>query len=211
MPSVLLQLCTYLGERLDNPTGISYIDSTKIAVCGNKRISRHRVFADSGKIGKSSMGWFFGFKLHLLINERGGLLAVKVTAGNVGDRVPVPAMTSGIMGELFGDKGYISKALFSKLLERGLQLVTSIKKNMKSKLMPMIDKILLRKRSIIETVNDQLKNISQIEHTRHRSLFNFMGNLVCGLIAYTFQDKKPSIQGVEALRQQADQEKLLIA
>lgn len=194
MPSVLLPLCAYLNNRMDDPTGIAYIDSTKLEVCGKKRMSRNKVFSGLGKIGKSSMGWFFGFKLHLIINERGGLVATKVTAGNVDDRTPVAKMTEGIEEKLFGDKGYISKNLFDELLQRGLQLVTSIKKNMKTKFMPMMDKILLRKRSIIETVNDQLKNISQIEHTRHRSVFNFMSNVVCGLIAYTFQEKKPSIQ-----------------
>jgi len=194
MPTVLLPLCAYLNNRMDDPTGIAYIDSTKLEVCGKKRMSRNKVFSGLGKIGKSSMGWFFGFKLHLIINERGGLLATRITAGNVDDRAPVAKMTEGLEGKLFCDKGYISKNLFDELIQRGLQLVTSIKKNMKSKFMPMMDKILLRKRSIIETVNDQLKNISQIEHTRHRSIFNFMSNVVCGLIAYTFQEKKPSIQ-----------------
>lgn len=196
MPSVLLPLCAYLNNRMDDPTGIAYIDSTKLEVCGKKRMSRNKVFSGLGKIGKSSMGWFFGFKLHLIINEQGGLIATKVTAGNVDDRTPVAEMTEGLEGKLFGDKGYISKNLFDELLQRGLQLVTSIKKNMKSKFMPMMDKILLRKRSVIETVNDQLKNISQIEHTRHRSILNFMSNIVCGLVAYTFQEKKPSITGV---------------
>ena len=129
----------------------------------------------------------------MIINEKGGLLAVKVTAGNVDDRTYVSEMSSEIFGKIFGDKGYISKKLFEELFERGLQLITTVKKNMKNKLMPMIDKVLLRKRSIIETVNDQLKNISQIEHTRHRSVMNFMVNLLCGLLAYTFQEKKPCI------------------
>jgi len=185
-PTVLLPLWAYLKSRLDTPTGISYVDSRKVAVCGTKRISRNRVFSDTAKLGKSSMGWFFGFKLHLIINEKGGLLAVKITTGNEDDRSPVRAMTEGIRGQLFGDKGYLSHQLFEDLLQRGLQLITTIKKNMKNRLMPLVDKILLRKRSIIETVNGQLKNISPIEPTRHRSPFNFMVNIVCGLIAYNF-------------------------
>jgi hypothetical protein len=197
MPSVLTALSAYLLSRMDKPSGIAYIDSTKIEVCGKKRISRNKVFSGLGEIGKSSMGWFFGFKLHLITNEQGGLLAVKVTPGNVDDRVPVDKMTEKLQGKLFGDKGYLSQKLFEVLFQRGLQLVTTVKRNMKNKLMPMVDKILLRKRSIIETINDQLKNISQIEHTRHRSVINFMINLLCGLIAYTFQSKKPSIQGVK--------------
>lgn len=202
IPTVLLPLCSYLTSRLDEPTGISYIDSTKIAVCGNKRISRNKVFYNLGKIGKTTMGWFFGFKLHLITNENGGLIAVKITTGNVDDRAPVLKRADKIKGKLFGDKGYISKKLFEKLFSKGLQLITTVKKNMKNKLLPFVDKLLLRKRSIIETINDQLKNISQIEHTRYRSVSNFMVNLLCGLISYTFQEKKPTIKGIEKLRQE---------
>lgn len=140
------------------------------------------------------MGWFYGFKLHLVINEQGELLAVQLTPGNVDDRAPVSKLTKGILGKLFGDKGYISSKLFAELWNRGLQLVTHIRRNMHNKLMPLMDKILLRKRSLIETVNDQLKNIAQIEHTRHRSVTNFLVNLVSGLISYTFQPKKPSLR-----------------
>ncbi len=102
-------------------------------------------------------------------------------------------MTKSLWGKLFGDRGYISQQLFELLFKKGIQLVTKLKKNMRNRLMSLMDKILLRKRSIIETVNDQLKNISQIEHSRHRSIPNFMVNLVAGLIAYTYQDKKPSL------------------
>ena len=109
------------------------------------------------------------------------------------DREPVPEMTRGLWGKLFGDKGYISQKRFDLLFDQNLQLITKIKKNMKNKFMPLMDKLLLRKRAIIETVNDQLKNISQIEHTRHRSMAGFMLNLLGGLIAYTYRDKKPSL------------------
>lgn len=211
-PTVLRALCAYLHSRLDAPTGIAYIDSTKIAVCGNKRISRNKVFSDTGKIGKTTIGWFFGFKLHLIINEQGGLLAVNVTPGNRDDRSPVLKMCTGITGKLFGDKGYISEKLFQELMKNKLQLITTLKNNMKNKCITIIDKILLRKRSIIETINDQLKNISQIEHTRHRSVFNFMVNLICGLLAYTFQEKKPKIRGVEILRDStSNQEFMMLA
>ena len=194
MPSVAVLLCAYLKSRFGSCTGISFIDSTKLAVCGNKRIKRNRMFAGIARRGKTTMGWFFGFKLHLIINECGELLAVRLTPGNVDDREPVPDMTQELIGKLFGDKGYISKELFQQLWDHGLQLVTSIRSNMKNKLMPELDKVLLRKRSVIETVNDQLKNISQIEHTRHRSRKNFMVNLIAGLIAYTHQPKKPSLR-----------------
>jgi hypothetical protein len=140
-------------------------------------------------LGKSSLGWYFGFKLHLIINEFGEILSFIITPGNVDDRKPVPEMTKKLFGKLFGDRGYISQELFELLLKKNLQLITTIKKNMKNRLMPLIDKILLRKRSLIETVNDQLKNISQIQHTRHRSVGNFMVNVIAGLIAYTYQEK----------------------
>lgn len=128
-----------------------------------------------------------------MINDKGEILAFKVTPGTTDDRVPVDKMTQGLTGKLFGDRGYISQELFDKLYQRGLQLITRIKKNMQNKMMPLVDKLLLRKRAIIESVNDQLKNISQIEHTRHRSPTNFMVNLVAALAAYALQPKKPSL------------------
>ncbi len=191
--SALIPLCCYLNLKKGKATGISFVDSTPIKVCHNRRIHSHKVFKKLAKRGKNSMGWFYGFKLHLIINEQGELLAFKLTPGNVDDRKPVPEMSSDLFGKLFGDKGYISQKLFDELYSRGVQLITKIRKNMKNKLMPVIDKILLRKRALIETVNDQLKNISQIEHTRHRSVTNFMVNIVAGLIAYTWQPKKPSL------------------
>ncbi len=139
------------------------------------------------------MGWFYGFKLHLVINECGELLGCYLTPGNMDDRVPVPRMVEELWGKLFGDRGYISQALTALLQAQDLHLVTKIKRNMKNRLLSITDKLLLRKRSLVETVNDQLKNISQIEHTRHRSLWNFLGNVAAGLIAYSWQEKKPSL------------------
>ena len=194
LPSVCGLLCAYLQTRFGECTGISFVDSTALAVCGNKRIGRHRVFAGIARRGKTTMGWFYGFKLHLVINEQGELLAVQLTPGNVDDRKPVPELAKRLVGKLFGDKGYISAELFGQLWKQGLQLVTQIRQNMHNKLMPLLDKILLRKRSLIETVNDQLKNIAQVEHTRHRSIANFTVNLVAGLISYTFQPKKPTLR-----------------
>lgn len=147
----------------------------------------------SARWGKTTVSWFYGFKLHLIINDEGELWAFKLTGGNVDDRAPGPALTRGLFGKLFGDKGYISQQLFDERYERGVQLITRLRKNMKNKLTPLVDKLLLRKRALIERVNDQLKNVSQIEHTRHRSPINFLVNLVAGLIAYTYQPKKPSL------------------
>lgn len=139
------------------------------------------------------MDWFYGFKLHLIVNDKGELLAVHLTAGNVDDRKPLDVMSQDLFGKLFGDRGYISQALFESFFQRGLELITTIRSNMKNSLMRPEDKLLLRKRFIIETINDQLKTISQSEHTRHRKPANFAVNLIAGLIAYTHQPKKPSI------------------
>jgi hypothetical protein len=128
-------------------------------------------------------------------------LAVQLTPGNTDDRTPVPHLARKMFGKLFGDKGYISAELFYYLWERGVQLVTSVRRNMKNAMMPLMDKILLCKRSLIETVNDQLENISQVEHTRHRSVMNFAVNLIAGLISYTHQAKKPSLRLHEQERQ----------
>jgi hypothetical protein len=194
MKDATVPLCVYLKSRFGKTRGIAFVDATSLAVCGNKRINRHRVFAGVAARGKTTTGWFYGFKLHLIINDQGEILAVSVTPGNVDDRKPVPDLSTGIWGKLFGDKGYISQGLFETLLGKGLKLITTLRKNMKPKLLPLWDKLMLRKRSLIETVNDQLKNISQIEHTRHRSVANWMVNLISGLISYTWQEKKPSLR-----------------
>lgn len=152
-------------------TGISFIDSTILRVCHNKRIKRNKVFKDIAEVGKSTMGWFFGFKLHLIINDKGEILSFYLTKGNVDDRNvrAITQMTKEIFGKLFGDKGYISKTLSNE------------------------EKVLLRKRSVIETVNDELKNICQVEHTRHRSISGFLLNIMGAIAAYSFFPKKPSI------------------
>jgi len=201
MPSVLLPLCVFFQRTcLGDCMGVSFIDSTSLDVCLNQRIASHKVFAGLAERGKTSTGWFFGFKLHLVINDRGELLSVFLTPGNVDDRNPVPRLLRKLFGKVFGDKGYISQPLRDFLRQTfGVQLVTKLRSNAKNQLpMPLIDRILLRKRAIIECVIDQLKNISQIEHSRHRSVTNFLVNLLCGLIAYARQPKKPSLGG-EAL------------
>ena len=193
MSVIIVPLCAYLTQRYGKPSGIAYIDSTSIAVCHNLRIPRHLVFKAVAKRGKTSMGWFYGLKLHLIINHLGELLAVKVTAGNTDDRKVVPELVGELQGALYGDKGYLSQALGEQLREQGIELFTTIRKNMKPQLMSLWDRLMLRKRYIIETIFDQLKNVSQIEHTRHRSVKNFMVNLISGLIAYTLQKHKPAI------------------
>jgi len=193
MPRVGSLLLAYLNTCKGQCTGISFIDATSVAVCHNRRISRHKVFAGLAERGKTTMGWFYGFKLHLVVNEQGELLALQITPGHVDKRKPVPKMCHDLLGKVFGDKGYLSKSLFEELWQDGVQLVTMVRSNMKNRLVVLQDKLLSRKRSIIETINDQLKNISQIEHSRHRSINNFFVNLIAGLIAYCHQDKKPAL------------------
>lgn len=193
LPRALVPLCCYLQTRKGRCTGIAFIDSPPLSVCHNRRIASHKVFAGWARRGKTSMGWFYGFKLHLVVNDEGELLAFCLTPGQVDDRQPVPELTKALFGQLFGDRGYISQALHDALFVHGLTLLTKVRKNMKNRLMRLWDKLLLRKRALIETINDQLKNISQIEHTRPRSVVGFMVNLIAGLVAYSYQPKKPSL------------------
>jgi transposase len=193
IPTALMPLCIYLHNRRGQDTGIAFIDATSLVVCHSRRIHSHKVFKAVARRGKTSMGWFYGFKLHLVVNDRGELLAFRITPGNVDDREPVPELARGLTGKLIGDRGYISSQLFHVLWERGLHWVTKIRKNMRNKLMPLVDKLLLRKRAIIETINDQIKNIQQVEHTRHRSVTNAMVNVLAALVAYTHQPCKPSL------------------
>ena len=194
---VILPMTIFLKTCcLGKCSGISFVDSTPIRVCNNKRIKRNKVFKGIAEVGKSTMGWFYGFKLHIVINDRGEILNFAITQANVDDREPLKneSFLKAIFGKLFADKGYISKKLTDILFVSGIHLVTSIRNNMKNSLMTMSDKILLRKRSVIETVNDELKNICQVEHSRHRSFTNFIANMVAGLIAYSFFPKKPNIK-----------------
>jgi hypothetical protein len=197
MPTIIVPLLAYLQQRLRECTGISFIDSTPQQVCHPARIRQHRVFAATAKRGKTSVGWFYGFKLHLIVNDRGELLGFCLTPGNVDDRQPVPQLARQarrLFGKLFGDKGHLSQALTEQqICEHGVHLVIRLRKNMRNRLMEVSDKLLLRKRAIIESIHDQLKNTCQVEHSRHRSPANFLVNLIAGLIAYCQLPKKPSL------------------
>jgi hypothetical protein len=177
-------------------TGISFIDSTVLRVCHNKRIKRNKTFKGVATVGKSTMGWFYGFKLHLVINDKGEILSFYLSKANVDDRnaKAITQLTEQLFGKLFGDKGYISKALTDMLFGNGIQLITAVRRNMKDKALSNEERLLLRKRSVIETVNDELKNICHLEHTRHRSLNGFLLNIMSAIAAYSFFPKKPSIK-----------------
>ena len=177
-------------------TGISFVDSTPLRVCRNQRIHIHKTFEGLARRGKCSMGWFFGFKLHLIINDKGEILSFMFTAADVDDREPLKqgSFLNNIKGKLCADKGYIGKMLFENLFLDGIQLITKIKNNMKNVLMNINDKILIRKRAVIETVNAELKNIAQIEHSRHWPFNNFIANALSAIAAYCFFEKKPAIE-----------------
>jgi Transposase DDE domain len=197
LPAVLVPLAAYLQTRLGVTHGIAFIDSLPLPVCHNRRIAGHKVFAGLAQRAKNSMDWFYGFKLHFVINEEGALLAFRLTPGNVDDRTPVPDLADSLWGKLFGARGYISQESFERLQQSGVQLITKLKRKMKNKLMPLLDKLLLRKRALIESVGEQLKHVCQIAHTRHRSLHNASVHLLAALVAYTWHEHKPSLHLTE--------------
>ena len=174
-------------------TGITFVDSTMIPVCHNLRRYANKVFKGFATDGKGTMGWCHGFKPHLACNDRGEIIAFVLTGANVSDKSPkvFEALAKRLYGKLFADKGYISQKLFDFLFEDGIQLVTGLRVNMKNRLMPFYDRLMLRKRHIIETINDMLKNKAQLVHSRHRSLTNFIMNLISALGAYSFFENKP--------------------
>ena len=193
MPMTFMPMVLLLKGLSGQQTGKYYIDSTKLPVCHNLRIYRHKVFKDVAKRGKTSTGWFFGLKLHLVINNQGEIMNFSLTPGNVDDRGVVEHLVGKLQGWLFGDRGYISKKLVETLAEQGLELITKVKNNMKEIILDPIKKQFLNYRGIIETVNDQLKNLFYIDHTRHRSVMNFQVNVLAGLLAYVFKPNKISV------------------
>jgi len=193
MQEAVIPLVIMLHCCKGKQTGKYYVDSTKLEVCHNLRISRHKVFKDLARRGKTSTGWFFGFKLHLVLNDQGEIMSFNLTSGNTDDRAVVERLTQHLTGLLFGDRGYISKKLMRTLSSQGIEIITRLKKNMKSKPLAAFKQLLLSGRGVIETAIGQLKEICQIQHTRHRSPTNFLANLFSGLLAYVFKPHKPSV------------------
>lgn len=193
---VMVPLMVFLKTNaLGSCRGISFIDSTTVKVCHIKGEKQHKVMKGIASKGKSTMGWFFGFKLHLIINDKGELLSFYLAKANVDDRdwEVISKLTENIFGKLFGDRGYISQKLANYLWNDGIDFVYKLRKNMKQQNLSDADKIILRKRALIEPVNDELKNICSIEHSRHRSPKGFIINLVAALAAYHFLPQKPSL------------------
>lgn len=190
---IFFPMFCFLKEHQGISQGINFLDSTVLTSCHIRRASSHRTFRGLAKKGKTTTGWFFGFKLHLVINHQAEIVAFRLTAGNVDDRKPVPTFAENLWGRLFADRGYISEKLHKILMDKGIFLVTKVKKNMKNKLMLLWDKLMLRKRAIIESVHNLLKNQCQIEHHRHRSPWNFLSNLLAALAAYCLNPDKPKL------------------
>ena len=186
----------FKNAGLGKCTGISFIDSTPLKVCHIKREKQHKVFKGIAEKTFGTLGWYYGFKLHLVCNEKGEIVDFVLTKANTDDRQPLKdkKFHDKVFGKIYGDKGYLGKDLFDKLFIDGIHLITKVRKNMKKKATDFMDKVILRKRAVIETINDVLKNICYIEHTRHRSFDNFIGNLIAGLTAYSFMETKPSIK-----------------
>jgi hypothetical protein len=189
--SVFMPLMFFLFSRMGQKTGIYYIDSTALPVCNNRRIRRHKTFAGLAERGKTSMGWFFGFKLHLVFNELNEIVALRLTSGNVSDIKPVPSLTKSLVGKLFGDKGYIGKELAEELLRRGLALFTRVRKNMKSLPLSITDKMLLNARNMAETIIGHIKAFSSLNLPKHRSPINAFLHILAALTAYQLDPIKP--------------------
>lgn len=190
---VIFPMFCFVKENQGFSEGIHFLDSTPLTSCHVKRALSHKTFKGIARWGKTTVGWFFGFKLHLVINHRAEIVAFRLTSGNVNDRVPVPQMLKGMKGKAYGDRGYTGQKLFKTLIDNGVLLFSKLQKNMKNKLMPMWDKIMLRKRALIESVINLLKTSCQIEHHRHRSKWNFLSHLLAGLGAYCLRPDKPRL------------------
>lgn len=186
-------LCAFMKTKSGHHTGLYYVDSTSLVVCRNQRINQHRTFEGIAERSRSSMGWFYGFKLHVVVNTRGELMAFCLTPGNTDDRHPVPNLFSELNGLAAGDKGYISKTMAAKLAKAGIRFITKTRRNMKPVKRSSFEKFFLAKRAIVEAVIGQLKEICQIEHSRHRKPDNFLINVLAALAAYMFKPRKPSI------------------
>ncbi len=196
MPRCFVALAMFLNLAcFGECTGITFADSTCIPVAHVRRERSMKVFRGLACKGKSTMGWHVGFKLHLACNERGEILDFVLTRANVDDREPqvIDSLIDRLFGKLYADKGYISQTLFGRLWDRGVHIVTALRSNMKPRIMPLRDRIMLRKRCVIESVNDMLKNVAQIAHTRHRSPHNFIISLLAAMGAYCFFQVKPHV------------------
>lgn len=193
----LLPLAVFTQLNQNACKGKTFIDSAALKVSHERRISSHKVFKGIAQRGKTSVGWFYGFKLHLTINADGEILSCLISPGNIADNNEnvLISLTKNLFGKIFGDKGYIiNSKLFEKLYSQGIQFITKLRSNMKNKLLPLEDKAFLKKRGLIETVIGILKEELSMEHSRHRSFYGFFSHIFSTLAAYSFKEKKPSLK-----------------
>lgn len=200
----------FLQYRLNKFPGNGFIDSTPLAVCTNKRTNSHQVFKCIASIGKSSKGWYYGLKLHVICDFYGNIVKCLVTTASEHDLKIAKELLDGMNGKIFADKGYIGKKEFIELLEQGLILVTSVRKNMKNRLLTLWDRILLKKRSLIESIFNIMKNVFEIEHSRHRSINNASVHILTVLVAYCLKPNKPQVRFTNSELQLIEQIDLLI-
>lgn len=190
----LIYLWLLYSATIAQRTGLYFIDSKKLQVCHLRREKSNKVFTGVARKGKTSTGWFFGLKIHLIINNLGQIVAFDLTPGNVADNNQqlLMKLLQNLDGTCVGDKGYITK-LFDFFYENGLHLITKPKKNMKQTPVDLKFNALVNKRAVVESVFDILSSVCDIEHSRHRKPVNACVHILSALIAYQYFDQKPRV------------------
>jgi len=172
-----------------------FIDSKRLPICHNRRIKSNRVFKGLARRGKSSTGWFYGFKAHLIVNNLGQIMQFAFTPANIADNNHdiLRQISSGVVGRCYGDKGYVTTIL-DELWAKGFKLIARLRDNMKNKLCEMQDRYGMAKRGLIESVNDLLMTMCDLEHSRHRKPINAFTHMTSALVAYAYLDHKPTVK-----------------
>lgn len=184
---VLMMLVALRGEATD----IMFADSTPYAVCKAVRRYTHKVFKGLAALSKNSVGWFYGLKLHFLFNDKGEIVRLSVTPGDVDDRKGLKGLLKDLIAKIFGDRGYLGQKFFEELWKEGIHMVTRIRKNMKNKLMSLWDRFYLGKRMTVESIFSSIKSCGTFEHSRHRNVVNAFCHIFCALISYQLRPIKP--------------------
>lgn len=193
MKRAIFPLALFTQINSGKKTRIYYFDFSCLPVCHIKRSKHRKVFQNVAEYGKTSVAWFFGLKLHLVINNLGELIAFKITKGNKNDGKESGSLLKYLTGLAFGDNGYVGKKLFDELLKSGLKFITRTKKNMKKFIdINNLEKQLLDQRNLVEKVIDNLKHNFQIWYTRHRSILNALTHLIDAISTYIIEPLKLS-------------------
>ena len=177
----LLQWICYCHQSAGG--GLYFMDSTPMKVCENKRIFDHKVCEDMAQRGKSSMGWFFGFKLHVVCDSLGRLVSLLITPGNTDDRKFALKLLKGLRGLCVADAGYVSKKLMQELYQQGLLLLTDVRNSMK-RLMSETQHGLLKLRQRIEGVFSCLKHRLKAEASIARSPLGYLSRCLYACLTF---------------------------